>query len=190
VRERLAAPAAPAAYALLPPLSFLPSPAPCSPSSPPCLLLLSTSQGITAAAGTYQGPCVPRADRACAADVTPGRATCVALAGDSGFAEVPSSCYASRLFGEKGTAMKGQKTGCIGEAALSVFNGTPCVNPSNIRCFADPCTVSTCSVEGALCAANYCERIYRGVFLPASCSAVWLDPATGNLIESCMAPLP
>jgi hypothetical protein len=41
-----------------------------------------------------------------------------------------------------------------------------CYAASQVECFADPCQVSSCSVEGATCQANYC----------GSCNAEWSDP--------------
>ena len=50
---------------------------------------------------------------------------------------------------------------CCGDACA-------CVGSSQVECFVDPCQVSSCDVEGAVCNANYC----------GGCNAEWID-ATG-----------
>lgn len=44
--------------------------------------------------------------------------------------------------------------------------GCECYATPQVECFADPCQVSSCSVEGATCRANYC----------GGCNAEWSDP--------------
>ena len=48
----------------------------------------------------------------------------------------------------------------------SCCHGTcTCAEADRVACFADPCTVSSCNVEGAQCRANYC----------GGCNAEWID---------------
>jgi hypothetical protein len=42
-----------------------------------------------------------------------------------------------------------------------------CVASDLVQCFVDPCEVSTCDVEGAVCYSNYC----------GGCNAEWIDPS-------------
>ena len=58
---------------------------------------------------------------------------------------------------------------CIQIACETAPTTDTCKDP--VACFADPCAVSTCDVQGATCASNYC-----GV-----CNAVWTD-ANGNTV--------
>jgi hypothetical protein len=56
-----------------------------------------------------------------------------------------------------------------------------CVASDEVQCFVDPCQVSSCDVEGAVCSANYC----------GGCNAEWSDAEGSSVclpVDACDNP--
>ncbi|KAG1666365.1 hypothetical protein FOA52_007903 [Chlamydomonas sp. UWO 241] len=145
----------------------------------------ATANPSSAVMAVMAGECDATADAACALALTPGDAVCVPGAGDATAVEYASLCYAnaSGAVNASGPApIPGQ---CTGDHAVALVSSAKCLG-GGVQCFADPCQVATCAFPGAVCLSLYCPIFFRSTFLHGVCQAVFVDPATGDLVEKCM----
>eukprot|EP00798_Chlamydomonas_sp_ICE-L_P022365 gene22365-29467_t len=113
--------------------------------------------------GLYQGECQSQCDDKCAKESM--EPMCCSDGEEyPSYKEYPNKCYASCLGGMNGRKTKKMcsRGKCAGKEAVSLLESTPCIpGGAVVRCFADPCSVTSCKADSsALCVSTYCEKFY------------------------------
>lgn len=126
--------------------------------------------------GSYTGSCNASADGKCAGKLKEGESVC-----STSGSEDPSICYAQQLHNSgKSETYSGL---CKQKEAVKILSRCPSDRQS-IRCFAEPCSVSTCHTPGAVCVSKYCQDYFRSAFLNGLCQAVWVN-TDGTINGAC-----
>lgn len=125
----------------------------------------------------YKGECRPRCDTYCYRDKT--KPVCCGKG-----EEFPNPCFASCV-GHYDVTTECTWGQCTGDQAINMLGA--CLNGSPISaCIRDPCDDLSCPAEpDAVCVRSYCMSYLRYELNSALCAPIWLNQATGNLVDGC-----